>query len=113
MLEQPRVKAELYDKLSDFGKETEEASADHTRHYVAHMNYAIRDKEISLQQDEIHFGRENAEAKFRRQEGLKKLEIKLKQAKENAYSKQIEALQLQVWLAKLQSSKQPSSSSGP
>jgi len=108
-----RVKAELYDKLSDFGKETEEASADRTRRYVARMNYAIRDKEISLQRDEIHFGRENAEAEFRRQEGLKKLEIELKQAEENAYSKQIEALQLQVRLAELQSSKQPSLSSGP
>ena len=59
-----RVKAELYDKLSDFGKETEEASADRTRRYVARMNYAIRDKEISLQQDEIHFGHENAKAEF-------------------------------------------------
>jgi len=77
------------------------------------MNYAIRDEEISLQQDEIHFSCENAEAEFRCQEGLKKLEIKLKQAEENAYLKQIEVLQLQVRLAELQSSKQPSSSSGP
>ena len=66
------------------------------------MNYAIRDKEISLQRDEIHFNRNNAEAEFRCQEGLKKLEIEFKQAEENAYSKQIEVLQLQVQLAKLQ-----------
>ena len=66
-----RIKAELYDKLSDFSKETEEASADHTQCYVACMNYAIRDKEISLQWDKIHFGCENAKAEFRHQEGLK------------------------------------------
>jgi len=58
-------------------------------------------------------GADNHALICRRQEGLKKLEIELKQAKENAYSKQIEALQLQVRLAELQSSKQPSSSSGP
>ena len=77
------------------------------------MNYAIRDKEISLQRDEIHFNRNNAEAEFRCQEGLKKLEIEFKQAEENAYSKQIEVLQLQVQLAKLQGNKQLGSSSGP
>ncbi|KAL4062362.1 hypothetical protein J3A83DRAFT_4194785 [Scleroderma citrinum] len=75
------VKADLYEKLSDFSKEAEEASTDWTRRW--------------------------------HQEGLKKLEIRLKQVEENVYSKQIEALQLQVWLAKLQGSKQPSSTSGP
>ncbi|KAL4069008.1 hypothetical protein J3A83DRAFT_4188931 [Scleroderma citrinum] len=77
------------------------------------MNYVIRNKEMALQQDEMLFNCENAEAEFRCQEGLKKLEIDLKLIKENVYSKQIKALQLQVWLAELQGSKQPSSSSGP
>ena len=66
-------------------------------------NFAIRDKELAVQWEEQASKHANAETEFWHQVDLKKLDIELKQAEENAISRQVQLLQLQIELAKMKS----------
>jgi len=70
---------------------------------LAKYNYAVREKELSVQREEQALKLANAEVEFQRQVDLKKLDIELKLAEENAVTKQVQLLQLQIELAKIKS----------
>ncbi|KIJ13922.1 hypothetical protein PAXINDRAFT_13243 [Paxillus involutus ATCC 200175] len=65
-------------------------------------NFAVRDKELSMQHEEHAAKLANTDAEHRRQVDLKKLDIELKQVEENAVSKRVQLLQLQIELARMQ-----------
>ncbi|KAI6018965.1 hypothetical protein PISMIDRAFT_18375 [Pisolithus microcarpus 441] len=99
-------KLEELDKESDmYHREWEDSQ---THHAVLWYNYAIWDKELELQQEELNSKCANAEIEFHWEQDLKKLEIELKKAEENSFSRQIELLQLQIALKTLEQT--PSSS---
>jgi len=80
-----------------------DADYNRTRRTLAKYNFAVRDKELAVQREEQASKYANAETEFRCQVDLKKLNIELRQAEENAISKQVQLLQLQIELAKLKS----------
>ena len=80
-----------------------DADYNRTHRTLAKYNFAVRDKELAVQREEQASKYANAETEFRHQVDLKKLDIELRQAEENAVSKQVQLLQLQIELAKLKS----------
>jgi len=80
-----------------------DADYNRTCRTLAKYNFAVRDKELAMQREEQASKYANAETEFRHQVDLKKLDIELRQVEENAVSKQVQLLQLQIELAKLKS----------
>ncbi|KIK23915.1 hypothetical protein PISMIDRAFT_99536 [Pisolithus microcarpus 441] len=107
-----KVSSVISKKLEELDKESDmyhgELEDSQTRRAALRYNYAIRDKELELQREELNSKRANAEIEFRREQDLKKLEIELKKAEENSFSRQIELLRLQIALKTLEQT--PSSS---
>ncbi|KAI6101885.1 hypothetical protein F5141DRAFT_1218093 [Pisolithus sp. B1] len=107
-----KVSSMIAKKLEDLDKESDmyhgELEDLQTRCAVLQYNYAIWDKELELQWEELNSKCANAEIEFRWEQDLKKLEIELKKAEESAFSQQIELMQLQITLKVLEQA--PSSS---
>ena len=80
-----------------------DADYNQTHRTLAKYNFAVRDKELAVQREEQASKHANAETEFQHQVDLKKLNIELKQAEENAVSRQVQLLQLQIKLAKMKS----------
>lgn len=101
-----RVKNELYDKLSDFTRETEsqigEGDDQRTRRYLAKLNYAVRDKELEMQRSQLAEEHANADIVHRRELERMEKDIERKNAEESCIARQVEMLQLQIRLEELQ-----------
>jgi hypothetical protein len=63
---------------------------------VVRYNYAIRKKELENQHEECLAKQASTETEFKREQELKKLDIRLKEQEERAYDHQIELLHLQI-----------------
>ena len=74
-----------------------------TRRAVAKYNFAVRDQEITLQQEENAAKHANAEADFQRQAKLKKLDIQMSKQQERTVDKKVKLINLKIRLAQLQS----------
>lgn len=100
------VKNDLYEKLSDFTRETEsqigEGDDQHTRRYLAKMNYAVRDKELEMQRSQMAEERANADVVHRRDLERMEKDIERKNAEESCIARQVQMLQLQIQLEELQ-----------
>ncbi|KAI6094183.1 hypothetical protein F5141DRAFT_1070328 [Pisolithus sp. B1] len=107
-----KVSSTIAKKLEDLDKESDmyhgELEDSQTRCAALQYNYAIWDKELELQWEELNSKCANAEIEFRWEQDLKKLEIELKKAEESAFSQQIELVQPQITLKVLEQA--PSSS---
>jgi DNA-binding helix-hairpin-helix protein with protein kinase domain len=107
-----RVKNDLLEKLSDFTRETnnriEDKEDQRTRRFVAKMNYAVRDKELEMQRNQMTEERTNAEAIHHCELVRMQKDIKLKKAEESCVARQVEMLQLQIQLERLQQKGQSS-----
>ena len=80
------IKNELHEKLSDFTWESEgrmEEDDQCTRCYVAQLNYAVWDKEMEMQRDQLTTEHANADLIHRRELDRMQKDIELKNAKEN------------------------------
>ncbi|KAI6117127.1 hypothetical protein EDD16DRAFT_1707879 [Pisolithus croceorrhizus] len=101
-----KVSSMISKKLEDLDKESDmyhgELEDSQTYHAVLWYNYAIQDKELELQWEELNSKCANAEIEFCWEQDLKKLDIELKKAEESALSHQIELVQLQITLKALE-----------
>ena len=96
-----RIKNELHEKLSDFTWKSEsrmEEDDQRTRHYVARLNYAVWDKEMEMQRDQLTTEHANADLIHHRELDCMQKDIELKNAEENCIAQQIEMLRLQIQL---------------
>lgn len=106
-----RIKDDLYEKLSNFTHETEEADSQHTRHYVAKLNYATWNKELDIQREQLAAECANADIEHHRELVRKQKDLKLKNAEESCITQQVEMLWLQIQLEEMQQKGQSSSGS--
>jgi len=90
-------------RTRDFYKRVIQISTELTAHSQKKYNYAIKEKELSVQCKEQALKLANVEVEFQCQVDLKKLDIELKLAEENAVTKQVQLLQLQIELVKIKS----------
>ena len=90
---------ELEEGVSQVG----DADFNQTCHTLAKYNFAVRDKELTMQREEHVLQLANTETEHQCQVDLRKLDIELKQAEENTVSRQVQLLQLQIELAKMKS----------
>ncbi|KAI6096474.1 hypothetical protein EDD16DRAFT_1719797 [Pisolithus croceorrhizus] len=101
-----KVSSMIAKKLEDLDKESDmycgELEDSQTCCAVLQYNYAIWDKELELQWEELNSKHANAEIKFHQEQDLKKLEIELKKVEESAFSWQIKLMQLQITLKALE-----------
>jgi len=96
--------AQKLNELEDKGSlQAGDPDLNQTRHMLAKYNYAVREKELSVQCEEQTSKLANAEVEFWCQVDLKKLDIELKLTEENAVTKQVQLLQLQIKLAEIKS----------
>ena len=87
------------DKESDlFQAEIEDVK---TRRAALRYNYAICDKELDVQKEELNFERSNAELAFRREQDLRMLDIQYQKAQESTFAQQVQVLNLQIRLREL------------
>ena len=91
-----RIKDDLYEKLSNFMCETEEADSQHTHRYVAKLNYATRDKELDIQCEQLAAEHANADIEHCCELVRKQKDLELKNAEESCIAQQVEMLQLQI-----------------
>ena len=82
----------------------------HTRHYVALLNYAGWDKEMEMQHDPLTTERANADLIHCRELDRMQKDIELKNAEENCIAQQVEMLQLQIQLEGMQQGHSPPNS---
>ncbi|KAL4078020.1 hypothetical protein J3A83DRAFT_4369466 [Scleroderma citrinum] len=83
-----------------------------THHAALQYNYAIQSKELELQQEKFNAQCVTAELSFCQEHNLKKLDLKLKKAEENALSQQITLVCLQIALKGMDQAAQTSTSNG-
>ncbi|KIJ58649.1 hypothetical protein HYDPIDRAFT_33975 [Hydnomerulius pinastri MD-312] len=103
-------------KIEELDKESdrhEEDADSRTRCTAMKYNYSIRKKELELQRDEHSTQMANAETTYRREHDLKMLDLQLKQAKETAFSQQIEMLRIQIELKNMEQASTSQPSAGP
>ena len=98
------IKNELQEKLSEFTRESEshtEKDDQHTCRYMACLNYAVCDKELEMQRQQL--AAENANADLVHCHKLDRVEkdIELKHAEESCIAQQVEMLQLQIQLEEM------------
>ena len=100
-----QFQSNLEERLSSFHKDTEElkisASTMKMEHYLAKMNFHMKEKEIEFLKEERAGEHADAEVIHCRAQELKQAEIELKLAKAKAYEKEAEALCLKVKLAEM------------
>ena len=68
----------------------------HTCHYVAHLNYAVRNKELEMQHQQLAAENANADLVHCRKLDCMEKDIELKHAEESCIAWQVEMLQLQI-----------------
>ena len=100
------IKNDLYEKLSDFTWKTESCIEDQddqcTHCYIAKLNYAVQDKKLEMQHNQMAEEHANADiAHCHKLECMEK-DIEWKNAEENCFTQQVEMLQLQIQLEGLQ-----------
>ena len=110
-----RIKNDLNKRLSDFTRETdsllEEGDENRTRRYIARLNYSTRNKELEVQRNLMESDRANAELVHHRELDRMQKDIDRTQAEERSYARQVELLQLQIWLEEMRQKGQSSESS--
>ena len=95
------IKNELQEKLSEFAWESEsrtEKDDQHTHRYVACLNYAVRDKELDMQCQQLAAENANADLIHHRELVRMQKDIELKRAEESCIVRQVQMLQLQIRL---------------
>ena len=87
-------------KLDELDRQSDvlQSEGTHQSRTSLRYNYAIRKHELDNQHDELTTKLANAEIEFKREQELKKLEIRLKEQEEHSIVCQIELAHLQIQL---------------
>ena len=97
--------ATITKRIEDLDKESDLFQAEiedvKTRRAALRYNYAICDKELDVQKEELNFERSNAELAFRREQDLRMLDIQYQKAQESTFAQQVQVLNLQIRLREL------------
>ena len=78
-----------------------------TCRYVAQLKYAVQDKEMEMQCDQLTTERANADLTHRCELDCMQKDIELKNAEENCIAQQVEMLRLQIQLEGMQQGHSP------
>ncbi|KIN99227.1 hypothetical protein M404DRAFT_30650 [Pisolithus tinctorius Marx 270] len=103
-----RNKSQLQSQVIDLSQEAKSIlaslSSGKTAQYLVKMQYMLKDQELKLRKEQLRMQWKDMEDKHQREQELWKLDIKLKNAKENAFMREAETLQLKIQLTELMKS---------
>ncbi|KIN97876.1 hypothetical protein M404DRAFT_31824 [Pisolithus tinctorius Marx 270] len=101
-------KSQLQSQVIDMSQEAESilasSSSGKTVWYLAKMQYMLKDWELELRKEQLRMQWKDVEDKHQREQELRKLDIELKNAEENAFMREAETLRLKIQLAELMKS---------
>ncbi|KIN96838.1 hypothetical protein M404DRAFT_32885 [Pisolithus tinctorius Marx 270] len=91
-----RNKSQLQSQVIDLSQEAElilaSLSSGKTVWYLAKMQYMLKDQELKLRKEQLRMQWKDVEDKHQREQELQKLDIELKNAKENAFMREAKTL---------------------